>query len=209
MKYHHGRRAAAGDEIQLVASNTFFSTISTNNLTMNVPSGTLDGDLMIAFLTKSGGSDTYTQPSGWNEVIDVGLTGRSFMVAWRKANNEPSTYTWTTVFTGQNKYGVIATFRGADIDYDSGAGAAFNSNTTAPSITVSQNRSWQLFIGRATDASITISITGTTTITIDDDATVPSTLFAYKRVSAGSTGTTSTTNGGSNVITATLAINPS
>jgi hypothetical protein len=186
----HFLRAATPktNPIAVVATTTFFTSAVTSSLTMTKPTGTASGNLMVAWLTKGGGSDTYTQPSGWTELIDVGAANNSFMVAYKVAGaSEPADYTWTTTNTGQNKAGNIITFRNAT--YDSSAGASNNLTTTAPSRTASFNNSWLILIGRSRVASATITFSGATTIVSDSDANLPSSVVQYIAVNAGATGT--------------------
>jgi hypothetical protein len=182
--------------ISVVDFTTFFTTATTSIITMNKPTGTVSGDLMVAFITKSGGQDTYTQPIGWTELIDIGTAGRTFMVAYKVAGaSEPTDYSWVGLFTGNNKAGNIITFRNAS--YDATAGVASNNTTTAPSVTATTNNSWLLLIGRTTTASTTITFAGATTIVSDSDANAPSSVIQYKEVNSGATGTITGTYSGS------------
>lgn len=192
----HFLRAAVSSStsgIVLVNTTSYFTSTATASLTMNVPSGTVEGDLMVAWLTKSGGSDTYTQPSGWTELVDVGGTNESFMVAIRVATaGEPANYTWTTPNTGNNKSGNIITFRYAS--YDTAAGISVVTNSPAASRTASFNNSWLLLIGRDTQNGNTINFSGATTIA-RYTANNPSSVVQYRQVNAGATGTTSVSSG--------------
>jgi hypothetical protein len=193
MLSHLLRAAPKTKGIEVVATTTFYSTAITSALTMTKPTGTATGNLMVAWLTKSGGSDTYAQPTGWTELIDIGTLNNSFMLAYKVANgSEPADYTWTTTGTSfNNKAGNIITF--ANATYDSSAGASSNTTTTAPSRTASFNNSWLLLIGRSLVGSATITFSGATTIVSDSDANNPSSVVQYIAVNAGSTGTTAGT----------------
>lgn len=205
-------RAVAGSStsgIVLVNTTTYFTSTATSSLTMNVPSGTEANDLMVAWLTKSGGSNTYTQPSGWTELIDLGAVNRSFMVAYRVATaGEPANYTWTTPDTGNNKAGNIITFRNAS--YDVSAGASAGTSSSAPSRTVSFNNSWLLLIGRDTQNDSVINFSGGTSIVRDSDAPSPSSVVQYRVVNAGATGTISASGfaDDGNQVLASLVISP-
>lgn len=174
--------------ILIIGTTTYFLAASTANLTMNVPTGTSLNDLMIAWLTKSGGSDTYTQPAGWTELIDIGTANNSFMVAYKVASaSEAGSYNWVSSATGQNKAGNIVTFRNAS--YDATAGASYNLTTTAPSLTATFNNSWLVLIGRSRVASATITFSGATTIVSDSDVDSPSSVIQYLTFNSGATGT--------------------
>ena len=189
MLSHFLRAVQKTKGIYVVSTSSFYSTDITSTLTMDVPTGTLNGHVMIAMLTKSGGNDTYTQPAGWTELEDVGGSNNSFMVAYKVAGaSEPANYTWTTTGTGQNKAGFIVTFANATRDVT--AGDSTDESINAPSRTVSLDSSWLILIGRAEDNNITIAYSGATTILRRNSGGAPTYVIQYKAVNAGSTGTT-------------------
>lgn len=131
-----GRLANAGSTGSTTATvtssvNAFLTIALRSNafLTVNVPAGTLDGDVMIASIawrpcTSGGGSpctSTVSPPSGWTVVNTMtqtagGATGQSMVVYRRVASAEPASYTWffggTPVHAGA--VGGIVSFAGVD-----------------------------------------------------------------------------------------------
>lgn len=80
------------DAPSLVGSETGGGSVS--NVTVNVPSGTSQGDRMLAFVSSDGGS--LTAPSGWNEINHKEIRSSSVRIYERTAgSNEPSSYTWS------------------------------------------------------------------------------------------------------------------
>lgn len=64
---------------------------ATTTITMTVPSGVQDGDMMVMFVSCNG-SNAPTTPSGWTSVSATNGT----MVCWRLASSEPGSYLVTT-----------------------------------------------------------------------------------------------------------------
>jgi hypothetical protein len=87
-------------------------------VTVPVPPGTQQGDVMLALLQADYGNVGGTLPSGWT-LIKEHLEGRDLSLhAYYKiaAATEPSSYTWKVVNAGLNPLagGTILTFRGVD-----------------------------------------------------------------------------------------------
>lgn len=136
---------ASGSGIILVntASGGVTGSGTSTSLTVNKPTNTEQGDIMVAFLAAdgSGAGTAWTQPSGWTEVLDdatIPHAGVSYKVA---GASEGSSYTFdrsgkssaTASFSG-----IIVTYRYASYDT---IGAIQNvsgaSSVTAPSVTAS------------------------------------------------------------------------
>ena len=89
------------------------------SLVVNVPNGTADGDVMVAFIhgeDSDAGGRTLTLPGGWTSVDDYLKTGGNDArcgVAYRVASSEPASYTFT-MSTGEAMVAAILTYRGID-----------------------------------------------------------------------------------------------
>ncbi len=85
-----------------------------SNLTINLPAGTSQDDLLIALLAESSGSDI-TAPAGWTEIIDDGNGADVRLgVFWKLATaSEPANYTFTVASTDQTA-GTILRYSGVD-----------------------------------------------------------------------------------------------
>lgn len=134
-------------QISFVAA-TSASVSSGTSLTINVPTGTVNPNVMVASIAVRGPStSTITAPAGWTFVrTDTTTTGITENLAtyWKVAENEPASYTWTFSGSTTGAVGGILTFSGVDngsvIDVSGGqtvTGTANQSafNVAAPSIT--------------------------------------------------------------------------
>lgn len=90
-----------------VASNS-----STGNNTVNVPTGTLDNDVMIAFGTWANATSTITDPSGWTFVLELVVdASRRLRAYYRVASAEPASYAWAVSPSVTNSI-AICSYRG-------------------------------------------------------------------------------------------------
>lgn len=95
--------------VQFVAASTQDNTAAAvATITVNKPTGTQDGDVMIAFLTRADGTGTWTGPAGWTEVAD----SSGVSIYHKTASSEGASYIFTP---SQNRRvtGAILTFRAA------------------------------------------------------------------------------------------------
>jgi hypothetical protein len=115
------------------------ATGSTNTLVISKPSGTIEGDLMVAFMTAED-SRTWTGDTGWTEVA-IRTTGPSTRVAYKIAGaSEGSSYTFTISGTPSNVNGTILTFRNAVYTTASSITVAVtNTNISTSSVATSYN----------------------------------------------------------------------
>ena len=121
--------------ISFVASSTYNSSVPDNTHTINVPSGTANGNLMIAALAYDD-TGTFTPPAGWTEVLDATSNGRVITVCYRVASSEPASYTWTASRSKATAGGILTY---ANATYDSVGSVAISSSTRgmAPVLTLS------------------------------------------------------------------------
>ncbi len=90
---------------------TFVAASTASNSSIAVPSGTTNGDFMVAFVGGFNPS-TLTVPSGWTQVgstLNWNSSQYSAALLYRVASSEPASYTFTS---GMYNYGFIATYRG-------------------------------------------------------------------------------------------------
>ena len=105
-----------------VAAEHVDSATSDSTLTINKPTGVVEDDVMVAFLSHESGADpTWTGPSGWTKLGTTRTQGESNhnSTTWWKAagGSEPSSYDWL-VTTANQWSGCILAYR--------------NRNTSAP-----------------------------------------------------------------------------
>ena len=71
--------------------------MSTDTVTLDKPSGTIDGELLIAFVSGTGGTlsaTLNTVPSGWTLINGDSGDGRNLYAYYKIASSEPSSWNW-------------------------------------------------------------------------------------------------------------------
>lgn len=194
-----------------IASAFTQTTSSSSSITINKPTGTVENDLMLAFLSLDAGPGgaSWDNLTGWTRVATNGASGRWVAVYYKVAGaSEGSSYTFTNPNTNQ-MYGTILTYRYASYDTI----GSFTSNTNPlilPSITTAESQSILLAYGQRRAANITLGTpTGMTAQVTDNDATSTSNIVCVQTVPKGPTGTRSMSTGSStDVIGILLSIKP-
>lgn len=170
--------------IAFIAAAQTQQSVAAAALAINKPAGTVQGDLMVAFVCASSGSDTWAGDAGWTEVADQG-SQPNLRVAWKIASaGGPADYTFMSSGSGQLKSGCILSFRYAAFDV---TGNIATSNS-ATSITIPQNNSLLLGIFTCTAIATITPPGGMATLASDTDGSMPSWLVASLAVNAGATG---------------------
>lgn len=78
----------------VVESSATATATAASALTINKPSGTASGDVLVAFISMTRSSTINTPPTSWN-VIEVSGTYANSHAYWIKAGgSEPANYTW-------------------------------------------------------------------------------------------------------------------
>lgn len=113
------------------------TSAAATDLTINVPSGTVDGNLMIAFICCNGVGASITPPAGW--TLEEEVTTTPFLECYsRVASSEPASYDWAIGGTTLNFAGGIHLIKGFDTgdptDID-GQGTGSAVDPVAPSVT--------------------------------------------------------------------------
>lgn len=86
---------------------------SGTNLTINKPTGTVDGDILICSFYQEIGATAVTPPEGWTEVATQANNNANAWVGsfYKRAASEPASWTWTHNSTW--RIGAVACFSGA------------------------------------------------------------------------------------------------
>ena len=126
-----------------------WGTSGTATVTIAVPTGTADNDVMVAIVQRGGGVSEPDVPTGWTS-IDYESTGPSTRKYWKVASSEPASYDFTS--SGINIAGVISTYRGVDTTSPINANVYWNrltggSNITANTLTPSVDNCMIVFLG--------------------------------------------------------------
>ena len=135
----------------------YFATTGVNSLTINKPTGTVNGDVMIAAIGIRPNTASITAPSGWTLIKRTdqsGGTASSQALYWKAAgSSEPSNYTWT-FSSSTGSAGGIATF--------------YNVNTANP-VNVSGGQATGSALAHSTP-SVTTTATNTMVIAVQSFA---------------------------------------
>ena len=123
-----------------------------SDLTINKPTGTVDGDEMLAFIGSA--STGVTPPAGWTEIETVSVHQPYFRAYRKTASSEGASYSWTGA---DEQLGVILTFRGVNavtpIDIDGSSTFSSVNNPSAPSVTTSMNNTLVIAVQTSNDSA--------------------------------------------------------
>jgi hypothetical protein len=116
--------------------------VASGNLTINKPSGTVSGDVMIAAIAVRPETVTIGAPSGWTLIrrSDNPNANANTLAVYRKVAGgaEPASYTWT-LSTNTGAVGGILSFTGVNnttpVDVENGQITANALTHTAPGVT--------------------------------------------------------------------------
>lgn len=96
---------------QFVAVAHSTDSASTASLACNKPTGTVDNDIMFAFIKRNDSTDPNTVPTGWTLAGSrVPGGANSFWLYYRVASSEGASYTWGWAAAGRTGIS-IATYR--------------------------------------------------------------------------------------------------
>lgn len=197
---------------EFVASASTQNTSSGTTLVINKPTGTVEGDLMIAVMAASDAADGWTGDTSWTELADQGTTPSTptLRVAYKVATaSEGSSYTFT-VATSRVLSGCIVTYRYAAYDTIAGTFVTAANPLVLTSISPSASQSCLIACGARGAISITLGTpTSMTARVTDADATAPSYIVCDQTVAKGPTGTRSMSAGSTTRVAGImLAIKP-
>lgn len=145
--------------ISIVAKTRAFATLQTN-ITLALPAGVQNGDVLVAVLTHQNNANVWTLPDGtWSRIgntyvaNDADYRGDIFAAhVVTNATTEPSTFTYTYAGGNGRVTGTLIAFRGVDTTaIDDGHPAAKALTTTGnvrtmPSFTVGHDNSYLLWM---------------------------------------------------------------
>ena len=190
------KEAKAAQAISYInsASN---GTTNGSSITVNKPTNTSDGDLMIAVGVIEDASRGINPPSGWTQIINnqLGTRAHRQYVWYKVASSEGASYNFTTSDSTADEFAVgIATFRYATIgNYSSQDNNSSTTTNTAPSINIQNANNWGLHIGSAMYGTTRTGPTGWTEVidyrTGTGSGNIMLAMSYYQYPSAGNTGT--------------------
>lgn len=193
--------------LSIVNTTTAVQNTASTTITINVPSGVVNGDILVLMVMSNNG--TWTTPSGWTVWL---ANANNRAIYYRTASSEPASYTITQSGNTTSSACMVAC-NDAAIDV-MGTISANASPTVADSITTTADNAFVFDYIAVNNASRTVTTpTGYTLLASDSDATSPSYALIYTtQTTAGATGTLSVTVSGTmrstlfSIIPATTAV---
>lgn len=127
---------------QIIQRGTSTTAISTNtNLTINKPTGVVEGDVMLVNIAKENNGTTNPSLSGWTLIAGAAINGSDIRgaVLYKVAGaSEPANYTFALGTNTNDAVGSIVAFSGVDVSgpnpFDVAPGS-LSTSTTGASIT--------------------------------------------------------------------------
>lgn len=169
------------------------SGASGNSITVPKPSGTVEGDILIASIYFNDRNQVVTAPSGW-VLIDFFNTGdpSASCGAWYKiaGGSEPTDYTWTSTGSVSRRAGTIACFSGSfDSNPEDAAVVRTQGAATSAGITTVSDCAMVVYLG-GVDASAGATWTEPSgwTSAGPDDGSASTYIGYYAPGTAGATG---------------------
>ena len=133
---------------------------SSSDITINKPTGTASGDVLVAAIYSAGNNITDTPPSGWTQVTKVNINNRQLWLYYKVAGgSEPASYTWTASYS--NAGGGIDRYSGVDNTTPEDATVTTN-NGTGTSATysgVTTSTDGAMLVGTACSNNINVAYT--------------------------------------------------
>ncbi len=175
---------------------TFINSANTSNgnvspLSIARPTGTMEGDLMVAIMACDANARTWSGDTNWTEVADQGADP-DLRIAYKVAGSslsDPGPYAFT-LSGSQKTSGVILTYRDAAYDAIAGSFTTGASNLVLPSITTTSSQSILLAVGARSASGVVIdAITPMNSVFSDSDNNDPSYAVFSQTVANGPTGT--------------------
>lgn len=193
---------------EFVASASTQNTSNSNTLTINKPTGTVEGDLMVAVMADGSSSESWTGDTGWTEVADQGTTKPSLRLAYKVAGaSEGASYTFTHLRSASLS-GCILTYRYAAYD-TIGSFTTGTDPLILPGISPSESQSILIAAGARFSPSITLGTPTSMTARAKVEGAEPSYIVCDQTVAKGPTGTRSMSTGSTNNVSGImLALKP-
>jgi len=167
---------------QYIGVSPVVTTASSPTLALALPTGTIDGDLLVTTAVSSAAA-TWTCPAGWTEVLD-GPSGPNILVAWKIATNEVAPINFVATGTPSLR-GCMMGFRLAGFD----VAGVMSTDGTAASINTTGPRDILIDVfGSAIVSNTLVYPTGMAAVTTPF-VTAPSFALFSQLIDAGATGT--------------------
>jgi endo-1,4-beta-xylanase len=156
--YTQSSYGVASPGITFVGANSTPVGAPAPSITVSLPSGVQNQDLMVAQVAVLGNltSTNISVPAGWNQISQTGTGGPTLVLYWKRALGETGPYTWnfTNTNTGAatNKSvgaGIVVYRNVADpaIPFETSFGIQTSTSVTAQPLTTSTANQWVVYFG--------------------------------------------------------------
>ena len=186
---------------------------NSNSIVVSRPTGTVDGDLLVGFVSGENDAGVLSAPGGWTQIFQIDNPGNFVSGAWyRIASSEPASLTFTSTVSHAMNAAVLR-YSGADAanPIDVSAAIAAFGNPTAPSVTTTVANTVVLRVGTLEDSTVSdIGYPPATTGRVEFDVAGGQVtgVADSAQASAGATGTAAFTGSTDDYVAATIAIAP-
>lgn len=129
--------AAGGAAPTFQSAASAFNDSTTNSITVTKPSGTVDGDFLIAAVCWGNSGWTISPPAGWSTINHANGVETTVGVFWKEASGEGANFTFTKTSTQKRVSAFVARYTGhaaSPIDV-SGAGNGESTGPDCPDVT--------------------------------------------------------------------------
>lgn len=172
------------------------SSSGVTSVVLAVPTGTVDGDVMVAVVELSLSAQTVSTPSGWT-ALDSANTGPTVATFRKVAASEPANYTFS--WSGSAVVsGSIASYSGCNTSAPVNAHGALNrtvgsTTVTANSVTTSVDGCMVLFVGGINTNSAWTGPTSYTQRAVPQNGASAAVIAEFAQTSAGAVGSIAAT----------------
>lgn len=191
-----------------VNSAVSVQTTNSTTITVTVPSGISNGNLLVMVLNNDNITSNWTTPSGWTAAAGNNSNGRGLF--YRTASSEPASYVLTQSGSARSDAFILA-YANAAWDTTGLASQTAASPITPVAITVGTTNSTIVYVAASSGtASVTYTTpTGYTARASDSDGSTPSAaIFDLIGVASGSYTGPSTTPSSGNARAFTISLSP-
>jgi len=199
--------------ISLRSSSASNTGGSSSSLTLNVPSGTQSGDVMIAHVVVRTAGNAITAPTGWSQIVRKDTGSALSTVAYYKvaSSSEPSSYTWNFGTSGEASGGIgsyIGVNNATPVDVSNGQLNTSSNNVDNSGVTTTATNDMLVYAAGVVQATSVVLPSGFTESSSSASNSLTTSEVSQKLdASTGATGTVhGTENGGTSYSNVTLLI---
>jgi hypothetical protein len=139
------------------------TTSHSGNITINVPSGSQSGDLLLLIISHGGGTATFTAPSGWSTLTDGTNPGGDPKIEVFYRSHNGSDTSVTVIGSGTNGDASLHTFRYQTLTTITNSQGP--TNGAVSNLTIANNNSYAIHVTALNNSVVPTLSTGFTSLT--------------------------------------------